>query len=112
MGIGFKELAFQDIQNVFMNPEEFGERHKIDGKEMTVIIDGLEVVERSKKQIEQGRINGIYKSQILLYVTRNAFGPIPAIGRSLRLDKSNYRVMDAIDEGGIYSITLEAMISC
>ena len=34
--LGFKELAFLDIQNVFMNPEEFGEKHFIDGEEMTL----------------------------------------------------------------------------
>lgn len=108
---GFKELAFMDIQHVFMNPEEFGEKHQIDGKTMTVVIDGLEVVNRSKKQAERGRIDGIYEKQILIYVSRAEFGRLPAIGRSLRLDGSQYRVTDAIDEGGMYSITLGAYCS-
>lgn len=109
--MGFKELAFQDIQNVFLNPDEFGEKHVIDGKQMTVIVDGMEVVERSKKQIEKGRIDGIFEKQILLYVSRNEFGSLPAIGRALKLDKGTYRVEDAVDEGGIYSITLGAIKS-
>lgn len=111
MGPGFKELAFRDIENVFFSPEEFGEIHVVDGKPMTVIIDGLEVVERSKKQAEKNQIAGVYKSQVILYVERNIFGPLPAIGRLLKLDKSNYRIEDAIDEGGVYSITLEAVRS-
>lgn len=109
--MGFKELAARDIKNVFLNQNEFGERHEVDGKLMTIIIDGMEVVERSKKQVEQGRIDGIYEKQILIYVSRNEFGPLPAIGRRLTFDRSNYRVTDAIDEGGMYSITLGAVKS-
>lgn len=108
---GFKDLVFKDIKNVFFNPDEFGEDHVVDGKYMTVIIDGLEVTERSKKQSKNGRIDGIYEKQFILYVTKSKFGKLPAIGRNLKLDKSNYRVTDAIDEGGVYSITLGALKS-
>ena len=109
--LGFKELAFLDIQNVFMNPEEFGEKHQIDGKEMLVVVDGLEVVERSKKQVERGRIDGVYEKQVLIYVSRTEFGALPAIGRILKFDKGQYRVLDAVDEWGMYSITLGAYCS-
>lgn len=109
MEIGFKELAAQDIKNVFMNLEEFGEKHMVDGKPMIIIVDGPEVVERSKKQREQGRIEGIYEKQILIYVSRSDFGKLPTIGRILKLDNSTYRIEDAIDEGGIYSVTLGAV---
>ncbi len=105
----FKDILCQDIGNVFLNPEEFGEIHQVDGEQMPVIIDGNEVTERSKKQIEKGRIEGIYEKQIVMYVSVFRFGPMPAIGRILRLDSSSYRVEDAINEGGIYSITLGAV---
>lgn len=110
MGYGFKELAFRDI-GTFLNPEEFGEYHMVDGKRMPVIVDGLEVVERSKKQAEKGRIDGIFEKQILIYVARSEFGNLPAIGRALKFDGGTYRVEDAIDEGGIYSLTLGAIKS-
>lgn len=106
--MGFKELAARDITNVFLNQEEFGEVHEVDGRRMTIIIDGMEVVERSKKQVEHGRIDGIYEKQIIVYVSRGQFGQLPSIGRRLVLDHKNYRVMDAVDEGGMYSITLGA----
>lgn len=109
MGMGFKELAAQDIRNTFLNPEEFGEEHMVDGKPMTIIVDGLEVVERSKKQVEKGRIDGIYEKQIIIYVARSDLRSLPLIGRNMRLDSGTYRVEDAVDEGGIYSITLGAI---
>lgn len=107
----FKRMATEDIMDVFFSPEEFGEVHRIDGKPMTVIIDGVEVVERGKKQSEKGRIDGVYQKQILLYVSRKEMGSLPAIGRQLHLDNSKYLVTDAIDEGGVFSITLGAVKS-
>lgn len=111
MSMNFKRLAAQDIQDVFFDLDEFGEIHQIDGKQMNIIIDNLEVVERSKKQSEEGRIDGIYKKQVLFYVSRREMGSLPAIGRQMQLDNSKYLVTDAVDEGGVFSITLGAVKS-
>lgn len=107
----FKEILFQDIKRTFLNPEEFGEMHTIDGKRMVVSVDGMEVVERAKKQVENSRIDGIFKQRIILYVARSDFGPLPAIDRILNFDGRNYKVKDAIDEVGIFSITVEVVKS-
>lgn len=104
--MNLKEMLAEDIKEVYMNLEEFGEMHTIGGREMPVIIDEMELTERSKKQVEKGRIEGIYKRQILLYVAQKDFGMLPAIGATLRVDRSNWRVADVSNEGGIYSITL------
>lgn len=37
------------------------------------------------------------------------FGPLPAVGRSLKLDGRDFVITDAINEGGIYSISMEAV---
>lgn len=109
--MGFKEQLFKDIGNVFMNPDEFGEQHEVDGKSMNVIVDNLEVINRSKKQAEGGRIDGVFQRQLLFYVSRSEFGRLPAIGRMLDFDGKKYRISDAVDEGGVYSITLGAISS-
>lgn len=109
--MGFKEMLFEDIKNIFLNVEEFGEIHTINQKEMLVVIDEMELTERSKKQIESGRIDGIYKRQILLYVARKDFGKMPAIGSNLNVDSSKWRVADVSNEGGVYSITLGSVSS-
>lgn len=100
----FKDLIADDIHNVFMNVDEFGEKHTIDGRAMTITVDNSEIIERSKKQIE--RTDGIYKKQILFYVSRAEFGRLPAIGSVLQFDGGQYTVTDAVSEGGIYSITI------
>ncbi|SEU24300.1 ATP-binding sugar transporter [Lacrimispora sphenoides] len=102
----FKELLSADIKAVFMNPEEFGELHTVGGREMPVIIDETEITERSKKQAEHGRIDGVYERRILLYVSKSDFGRLPGIGGLLIVDNTKWRIVDAVDEDGIYSITL------
>ena len=109
--MGFKEQLFKDIDAVFLNPEEFGESHTVDGKTMNVIVDNMEIIERSKKQIEEGRIEGIYKRQLLFYVSRKEFGKLPAVGRILTFGGKDYLIADAVDEGAVYSITLGAITS-
>lgn len=102
----FKELILSDIESTFMNKDEFAEEHTIGNKKMTIIVDEPEIFERSKKQIENGRIEGIYKRQIMFYVAKSTFGKMPGIGLSLEIDGTKYRVTDAVDEGGMYSITV------
>lgn len=107
----FKDCVAADIKAVFLNQEEFGESHLINGKSMICVVDGNEVVERSRKQTEKGRIDGIYERQIMLYVSREDFGRMPAIGAVMTVDSGKYRVADAIHEGGMYSILLGAVKS-
>ena len=107
--MSFKSILMDDVKGVFLNGEEFAEQHVIDGKLMTVSVDGNEVVERSKKQVEEGRSDGLYERQTIIYVSKKDFGKVPAIGRQLTMDKGIYIIQDCIDEGGMYSITLGAI---
>lgn len=109
MESSFKEMLKEDILDVFLNPEEFGEIHTINRKEMCVIIDDSEQVEREKKR-EDGREwnQGVYERKTVLYAMGKDFGPLPAAGRSLLLDGAVYLITAAEDEGGVYAISLEA----
>mgnify|MGYP001026805412 FL=1 len=108
--MSFKELVEQDNKNVFMNLDEFADTHVIGGKEMPCIIDNNEMIDREKRYQYKRSLyaDGVYLKEVLLYVKAEDFGPLPAVGRLLTLDKKSYIVSDAIDEGGIYSISLEA----
>lgn len=102
----FKDIIERDISEVFFNLEEFSDTHTIDGVNMTAMIDDMEHIEREKKM--KSNMDGIHARQILLYVKAAEFGELPAQGRILTLDKRKYLVLDAVDEGGVYTITLEA----
>lgn len=108
--MNFKELVAQDNKRIFLNPDEFGEQHKIDGKEMLIIIDNYEEIEREKRM--SSNVDGIFLKQILFYVTQETFGEnLPVVGRVMRVDNKSYTVTDAINEDGVYSISLRAVKS-
>ena len=73
----FKECIAADVPNVFLNRLEFADTH-----------------------------TGLYKSRRLIYVARSDFGPRPAIGAVLTLDRQQYRIVDCKEEAGIFSIEL------
>lgn len=102
----FKEIMQRDVDEIFFNAAEFADIHIVDGKSMTAMIDDMENIEREKKM--KSHMDGIYARQVLLYVKASEFGAIPAYGRLLSLDGKKYTVIDAADEGGVYTITLEA----
>lgn len=105
--LSFKSLLTRDVEEVFLNPDEFAESHEIDGVRMTAMIDDFEQVEREKKM--KSKMDGIYARQILLYVKASEFGSLPAQGRVLTLDRKTYIVVDAVREDeNLFTITLEA----
>lgn len=104
--MNFKEIVQNDIKNTFMNASEFADIHTVDDKPMTVIIDDYENIEREKKYKQQ--TDGLYKRQLLIYIRKDEYGKLPAFNTPLKLDGKIYRVVDAVDEDGLYSLTLEA----
>lgn len=103
--ISFKEAARKDLANTFLSLTEFADLHKINGKEMPVIVDENELIEREKRM--KSNMDGIYARTILIYVRGVDFGLLPAIRSKVRLDEKEYLVQEAVNEYGVYSITLE-----
>ena len=95
----------RDVGEVFLNPLEFADTHTVDGAEMVAMVDDMENIEREKKM--KSNMDGIYARQTLLYVSAADFGALPAMGRLISLDGKRYIVVDATDEAGVYTITLE-----
>lgn len=104
--MSFKNIIQMDIKTTFLNPQEYGEPHIVDGEELCIIIDEIELVDREQKIKELAE--GLHVKQLLFYVSEEDYGPLPLIHRRLELDGYYYTVTDAISEGGIHSISLEA----
>ena len=101
-----KEVMKDYVDNTFMNVDEFADMHTVDGKEMAVLVDDNEIVEREKKM--KSNMDGVYVKQKLIYVKASDFGALPAIGRQIMFDGKRYLVTDSTDEQGVYTITMEA----
>ena len=107
MKMNFKDIIKSDVSNVFINFDEFAEKRVIDGKDMMVVVDNNELIEREQGRSQNSYIEGIYKKKLLLYVQADDMERLPAIGRLMTVDDELFRVIDAVDEMGVYSISLE-----
>ncbi|MFR6217970.1 MAG: hypothetical protein ACLUKO_13840 [Enterocloster bolteae] len=108
--MNFKDILQEDNETTFMNPEEYGERHIVNGRSMNIIIDDYGLLERENAKVP-GLQQGVYRKQVLFYVLAKEFGALPPVGHILVLDQDKYVITDAINEDGIYSISLEAQKS-
>ena len=106
----FKQIVRNDNRAVFLNLQEFADLHVVNGREMSVIIDSNELEER-EKAYKGNHVEGIYKKTLLIYVLAVEFGRLPAVSSLVRLDGTDYRVTNAINEDAIYSIEMEAVRS-
>ena len=98
--MSFKDLIKKDVQKIFMNPDEFSEIHNINGKDMPIQIDANEQIEREKRQNQNS--SGVY-------VSAQDYGKLPKQGSRIVMDGYLYMIADAIDEGGVYTLTLEVV---
>ncbi len=105
--LSFKEIIRQDNKNVFLNPKEFGEIHNVGGKDLLVIIDENEQIERDKRY-KNTLAEGLFKKQFLFYVLLEDIGFMPAPGRALTFDGKSYTVTDSTNEAGLLSVSMEA----
>ena len=48
--MSFKDEIKSDAQKIFLNELEFADEHLVNGKQMTVLIDESEIIERQKKE--------------------------------------------------------------
>ena len=106
----FKEIAARDIHNVFLNPGEFAEEHKVNGRPMPVQVDEHELLERDKSRAGVHQ-DGLYNSRRLIFVAASDFGPRPSIGSLLDLDGRKYKIADCTEEAGMFSMELGAVRS-
>jgi hypothetical protein len=97
----FKELAEKDLGQTFINPDEFGETHKINGKPAEIVIDNDRLLQRSKKEFD-----GISIGEVLYYVKKSDFGEKPEQGTPQNFDGRTMYVFDAREDSGLYEIIL------
>lgn len=103
----FKDMVREDIKNIFLDFDMFGEIHKLNGQDTLIIIDENELTEREKRMARTNE-RELHSKQLLFYVAAEDFGPLPSPNKLLDLDGRKYTITDAANEDGIYSICLEA----
>ena len=64
--MNLKEQITADIENVFLNVDEFGEYHRIEGKKVLVIVDTDKLAEISLNSKMKGQILDLSEADLLI----------------------------------------------
>ena len=60
----FKDMVAVDVKRIFLNPDEFAEKHNIDGKEILCVLD-----KNINSDPSLAKALGVYSNMVTLYVS-------------------------------------------
>jgi len=98
--MSFKDMVQKD-RGIFLNIDEFGEVHKVEGKLITVVIDDNRLRER-----QGGAEVGVAESSLLLFAYSEDLPPRREAGESINVDGREYIVDDWSEDMGVAQIAL------
>jgi hypothetical protein len=96
-----KDLFLSDL-STFINPDEFGEIHNIDGNNVSVIVDNDKLQERRKKEFD-----GISVGELLYFAKVSDLTKKPMQDSIQLFDKRPYLVFNVREDNGIYEVILQ-----
>ncbi|NFG24840.1 UNVERIFIED_ORG: hypothetical protein B2H98_08860 [Clostridium botulinum] len=100
--MSFKDIVQNDINSVFINIDEFGEKHYIDGIIKTVLVDNETLKERNQKEYD-----GIIQADLLYFIKSKDLVNKIKVGELQRFDGAVYTVFDVKYDSGIYEVILQ-----
>lgn len=102
--MSFKDQIKQDISDVFLNLDEFADLHRIEGKEVPVVIDSDIMAKLSK--IGDNRIHGMDEADMVIMGKASDLPENLDPGRLLNLDGREVIVVTTTSEMGLVQIAV------
>ena len=102
--MSFKDQIKQDLSDVFLNPDEFADLHRIEGKEVPVVIDSDIMAKLSK--IGDNRIHGMDEADMVIMGKASDLPENLDPGRLLNLDGREVIVVTTTSEMGLVQIAV------
>lgn len=96
-----KDLIESDVDLVFFQLDDFAEAHRVEGKEISIVIDNDQLV-----KLKQGQVLGVAESDMLIFARVDDLPKRKAPGSLLNVDGREYLVDDWIENKGIAQISL------
>lgn len=110
--MNFKDVLKEDVYNVFINLDEFGEEHIINGKMAIVVIDddlSDDTVNINLAGEATRGNSGLYNNQKILYISTEDLPGKPKVNSYMEIDGKRHIVTASSIQSGLYKITLEAV---
>lgn len=102
--MSFKDQIKQDLSDIFLNLDEFADLHRIEGKEVPVVIDSDIMAKLSK--IGDNRIHGMDEADMLIMGKASDLPENLDPGRLLNLDGREVIVVTTTSEMGLVQIAV------
>ena len=99
--MGFKEQIQKDLTNVFLNLDEFAELHRVEGRQIAVVVDDNRLTE-----LKQGQILGLVEADMLLMGRESDFPAYLEPGRLLNVDGRELLVENLGKDMGLVEVAL------
>lgn len=107
--MNFKDIVARDVQNTFLNVNEFADVHEINGRRLKAVVDKSssegEVSIKFHGQITRQKTS-LYNVDVTVYVSALEF-PRPKTGSLISLDGRKYLTQSVSELGGMYQIKLQ-----
>ena len=106
---GFKDMVAGDIENVFLNLDEFAEEHDLNGTKCKCILQDESVMEDLSidEQMSQS-YPGLYGSRLLVNCKKADLPEVPVTEQMFRVDGKLYIVESCNNDMGMLTIQLVA----
>ena len=104
--MGFKEMVAQDRQRVFINPDEFGDKLRVEGKEILVMLDNDQL-----KSKQGGQDLAVAESATLFYALSEDLPKRRIPGSTLNVNGRVCTIDDWTEDMGIATVVLRETIS-
>ena len=102
--MSFKDQIKQDLSDIFLNLDEFADLHRIEGKEVPVVIDSDIMAKLSK--IVDNRIHGMDEADMVIMGKASDLPENLDPGRLLNLDGREVIVVTTTSEMGLVQIAV------
>lgn len=102
--MSFRDQIKQDLSDVFLNLDEFADLHRIEGKEVSVVIDSDIMAKLSK--IGDNRIHGMDEADMVIMGKASDLPENLDPGRLLNLDGREVIVVTTTSEMGLVQIAV------
>ena len=102
--MSFKDQIKQDLSDIFLNLDEFADLHRIEGKEVPVVIDSDIMAKLSKNG--DNRIHGMDEADMVIMGKASDLPENLDPGRLLNLDGREVIVVTATSEMGLVQIAV------
>ena len=99
--MNFKEQIMHDLDSVFLNLDEFAELHRVEGKEIAVVVDSDQL-----NKLKKGQILGLIEADMLLMGREVDFPRDLEPGRLLNVDGREMIVANYGKDMGLVEVAL------